>query len=95
MTNFAILYTYSPTSEKIVETRPEHRAFIAGLHAEGKIVGSGPFTDGEGGALIIIQLPEGSNLVDAETLMNNDPFYAKDLLDRREIRTWNPVTKSF
>ncbi|BAU96299.1 hypothetical protein N24_2037 [Corynebacterium suranareeae] len=95
MTYFAVLYSYNPDSEKIAEVRPVHREFIATLHEEGKIIGSGPFVDGEGGALIVIRLPEGSNLADAETLMNQDPFHMQNVLDRRVIRTWNPVTKDF
>lgn len=50
MTYFAVLYTYNPDSEKVAEVRTVHREFIANLHAEGKIVGSGPFVDGDGGA---------------------------------------------
>lgn len=95
MTYFAVLYTYNPDSEKVAEVRTVHREFIANLHAEGKIVGSGPFVDGDGGALIVIKLEEGSNLVDAETLMNNDPFHVENVLDNRVIRSWTPVTKDF
>lgn len=95
MTYFAVLYSYNPASEKVVETRPVHREFIAKLHGEGKIVGSGPFVDSDGGALIVIQLDEGSNLADAEQLMNQDPFFSRNVIDRREIRTWNPVTNIF
>lgn len=95
MTYFAVTCSYSPDSEAVVELRPTHREFIATLLAEGNIVGSGPFTDGEGGALIVIALPEGSNLVDAETLMNNDPFYKEGVLENRTIQTWNPVSKIF
>ncbi|MFP7364637.1 YciI family protein [Corynebacterium callunae] len=95
MTYFAVTYSYSPDSEAVVAARPVHREFVASLLAEGKIVGSGPFTDGEGGALIVIALPEGSTLVDAETVMNNDPFYKEGVLDNRTIQTWNPVSKIF
>ncbi|ANE04236.1 YciI family protein [Corynebacterium crudilactis] len=95
MTYFAVLYTYNPDNEKIVDARPAHREFIATLHGEGKIIGSGPFTDGNGGALISIQLAEGSTVADAEAVMNNDPFYSEGLLDNRVIHTWNPVIKSF
>ncbi len=95
MTYFAVTYTYSPDSEDIVDLRPGHREFIGGLKEKGQIVGSGPFTDGEGGALIVIGLGDGSTLADAEALMNKDPFHIEGALDNRSIRIWNPVIKTF
>lgn len=95
MTYFAVTYTYSPDSEEIIRIRPEHREFTASLLADGKIIGSGPFTDGQGGALIVITLDEGSELADAEALMNEDPFFKEGALTNRLIREWNPVIKSF
>ena len=52
MSIFAVVYHYPADSEKIANVRPKHREFIAGLKSEGKIIGSGPFTDGSGGALM-------------------------------------------
>lgn len=95
MTYFAVTYSYSPDSDEIVDLRPVHREFIGGLKDNGQIVGSGPFTDGEGGALIIIELEDGATLADAESLMNKDPFHIEDALDNRSIRVWNPVIKTF
>lgn len=95
MTYFAVTYTYSPDSEEIINLRPTHREFVAELHEKGQIVGSGPFTDGEGGALIVIELEDGSTLADAEALMNRDPFHTENVLENRSIRVWNPVTKVF
>lgn len=95
MTYFAVTYTYSPDSDDIVNLRPVHREFIGSLKEDGQIVGSGPFTDGEGGALIIIELEDGATLVDAEALMNKDPFHVEGALDNRSIRMWNPVIKAF
>ena len=95
MTYFAVTYTYRPDSEEIINLRPTHREFISGLKDEGQSLGSGPFTDGEGGALIIIELEDGSTLADAENLMNNDPFHSGGALENRSIRIWNPVINIF
>lgn len=95
MTYFAVTYTYSPDSEEIVSLRPTHREFIGGLKEKGQIIGSGPFTDGEGGALIVIELEDGSTSADAEALMDQDPFYKEGALENRSIRIWNPVIKTF
>ena len=42
MTIYAVSYRYDPANPRIAEVRPDHRAFIAGLKDEGKIIGSGP-----------------------------------------------------
>lgn len=95
MTYFAVTYTYNPDSEEIVALRPVHREFIGSLKDRGQIVGSGPFTDGAGGALIVITLEDGSTLADAEQIMNDDPFHTEGVLDGRSIRQWNPVISTF
>ncbi|NLZ58302.1 MAG: YciI family protein [Corynebacterium sp.] len=95
MTYFAVTYTYSPDSDIITDLRPTHREFISGLKDKGHIVGSGPFTDGDGGALIVLELEDGSTLADAEALINGDPFHSEGALENRSIRVWNPVIKSF
>lgn len=95
MTYFAVTYTYNPDSEEIVNLRPVHREFIGSLKDKGQIVGSGPFTDGEGGALIVIELEDGSTLADAEQIINQDPFHTGGVLDGRSIRQWNPVISTF
>ncbi len=94
MTVFAIEYRYAPDSEKITEIRPAHREFLAQLKEEGKLIGSGPFTDGDGGALIVIRLKD-ATLADAQSLMDADPFHTQGALDGRVFHTWNPVLNVF
>lgn len=95
MKYFAITYQYDPESEAIAEYRPVHREFISKLNREGKIVGSGPYPDAEGGALIVIKLDDGATIETAEELMDGDPFHAKGALQARAVREWNPVINSF
>ncbi|AZA13794.1 YciI family protein [Corynebacterium choanae] len=95
MTCFAVLYTYNPASPRIAEIRPVHREFLSQLLADGKLVGSGPFTDTTGGALIVIRLDDNATVDDAEQLMNQDPFFTEKAIDSREIRPWNPVLNIF
>ncbi|RNE49353.1 YciI family protein [Corynebacterium alimapuense] len=95
MNYFVAQYLYAPDSEQIIEIRPAHRQWLGSLLDEGKLVGSGPFTDGLGGALIIIRLPKSATLTDAEELMDNDPFHKADALAGRSIREWNPVINVF
>ena len=90
MSIFAVVYYYPADSEKIANVRPKHRDFIAGLKSEGKIIGSGPFTDGSGGALITLRLDDAATLDDVRTLMNSE-----GALTGRSFHTWNPVINSF
>lgn len=95
MNVFAIEYKYSPDSSAIQAIRPRHREFLGGLKAQGNLIGSGPYTDGDGGALIVIRLEEGSTLDQARELMNQDPFYSEGALEGRTFHTWNPVLNIF
>ncbi|MCS4489146.1 YciI family protein [Corynebacterium sp. ES2794-CONJ1] len=95
MTVFAVEYSYSPTSPTIAEIRPQHRSFLAKLKEQGILIGSGPYTDGKGGALIIIQLADGADLNQARELLDHDPFFTSGALEKRHFHTWNPVLNIF
>lgn len=95
MNYFAVSYSYPADSEAIASIRPIHREFLGALKDQGILVGSGPFLDQDGGALIIIRLPEGTTVVEATELMDKDPFHTESALDGRSIRPWNPVLNVF
>lgn len=95
MTYFAVHYLYADDSERIIKLRPVHREWLGSLEDDGKLVASGPYTDGLGGALILIQLSESATINDAEELMNKDPFHQENVLAGRTIRVWNPVKNIF
>ncbi|WP_295624241.1 YciI family protein [uncultured Corynebacterium sp.] len=88
MTIYAVSYSYDPANPRITDARPEHRAFISRLKDEGTVIGSGPYPDSEGGALIVIRVDDG---VDPASVMDGDPFYADGIIAARSIREWNPV----
>ncbi|CAB1039715.1 hypothetical protein FRC0546_01352 [Corynebacterium diphtheriae] len=95
MTTYAFLYEYDPSSPKIAENRPRHREFCAELKNDGVLIGSGPFIDGNGGALLVISLPESATIDDAQALMDKDPFYSEGAISKRTVHTWNPVLNVF
>lgn len=95
METFAVLYEYPADSEQIAAVRPRHREFLGGLKKRGLLVGSGPFTDADAGALIVVRLPQPAEVADARTLMDEDPFWQESLLTGRTIRPWNPVLNVF
>lgn len=92
---FAVEYTYAPDSERIASIRPTHREFLGSLKEKGILIGSGPYTDGDGGALIVIALPDTATIDDARALMDEDPFYTEGALNSRSFKTWNPVLNVF
>lgn len=95
MTYFAVEYDYAADSSEITDIRPSHREFLGSLKEEGILIGSGPYTDGQGGALIVIKLNEGATIDDATALMDKDPFHVKNAISGRRIHTWNPVLNVF
>ena len=84
---FAAIIEYSQDREKIAETRPVHRQYLAGLRERGQLVASGPFTD-DSGALIIY---EADSKEAAEALLKGDPFHAAGVFVSWALRPWNPV----
>lgn len=95
MNTFAFLYSYDPNNPAIAEIRPRHREFCSKLKEEGTVIGTGPFVDGDGGALLVVRLPKPSTLDDATAIMGRDPFYAEGALTGRTAHTWNPVINIF
>jgi len=95
MKYFAVHYQYPDGSDEIVRLRPEHRAWLSTLAETDRLVGSGPYVDGQGGALIVIRMSDTATLRDAEELMDNDPFTREGVLAGREVREWKPVLNVF
>ena len=95
MNTFVVEYSYPADSDLITEVRPRHREFLAALKEKGMLIGSGPYTDGDGGALIVVRLPEPASLDDARELMDRDPFHTEGALTARVFHTWNPVLNVF
>ncbi|NLF15756.1 MAG: hypothetical protein GX595_00645 [Lentisphaerae bacterium] len=93
MNYYAVTYRYPEGDEDIARVRPTHREFLQSLLADGTLVGSGPYAGGD--ALIIIRLPEGSTIADAEALMDKDPYRLEGVLPGREIKEWTPVLNVF
>ena len=77
---FAVIYEYNPNHPRLDEVRPEHREFIGTLHNQEQVLGSGPFTDSKGGALIVLQLNEETTLEDVITIMDGDPYWIEELV---------------
>ncbi|MCC2313114.1 YciI family protein [Cellulomonas xiejunii] len=88
MSTYAVRYTYDERAEVRDAVRPEHRAWLAGLATAGVLLGSGPFTDGEPGALLVLQAPDESAL---RAVLAQDPFAREGLVAATEVRGWSLV----
>jgi uncharacterized protein len=84
---FAVIVEYNPDDPKAPVVRPAHREYLTGLSANGKLVISGPFTEG-GGALIVLQADSKEEIA---ALMAADPFVKEGVFQSWVVRPWNPI----
>jgi uncharacterized protein YciI len=66
--------------------RPAHRARLARLHAEGKLVMAGPWQD-ESGALLVFRADE----AEVRDIMADDPYYTTPGVTVTALRRWQPL----
>ncbi len=83
----AVLYHYADDPARLDDHRPAHKDYLASLFEQGRIVISGPLTDGAPGALLILQADDANHVA---ALLDKDPFWSLGLIAHREIRSWSP-----
>ncbi len=93
MSIYAVTYVYADDTALKDQHRPEHREFLGALHAEGTLLASGPYTDEDGGALLILQ-GEGT-AAEVLSVLDPDPFRREGVVLERSIRPWNVVIGGF
>ena len=86
MPNIAfVALKYKYPLERMEKTVDRHRAYLRKLHADGKLIASGPFVPREGGGLLV-------NVEDEEELQKilaDDPFQQEELVETTIYR-WAP-----
>lgn len=85
MTLFAVQYHYDQRSDLQDEVRPTHRDYLRGLAGRGALRGSGPYTDGAPGALLVFEAADRAEL---DALLAADPFALAGVIERTEVREW-------
>ena len=55
MPTYAVRYTYDERTDVRDTFRAEHRSYLSALAEHGTLLGSGPFTDGDPGALLVFR----------------------------------------
>lgn len=88
MPTFAVTYAYDSRTSEQDALRPDHRAFLRGLHEAGALLASGPWTEGSSGALLFVEADDGAA---ALALLDSDPFWTAGFISDRTARGWNPV----
>jgi len=86
MSLFAIHYTYDDRAAERDAARPEHRAYLLDLAAQGKAPVFGRYEDeGAPGALIVF---EAASLEEAEAMVAADPYVRAGLVPEHSVRAW-------
>jgi uncharacterized protein YciI len=88
MPTYAVRYTYDERTDVRDRVRPEHRAYLVALAEHGTLLGSGPFTDGDPGALLVFQAAS-PDVVAA--IVADDPFVREGLVAHTDVRAWDVV----
>lgn len=76
---------YEAPLERIQQTVDRHRAYLRELHAQGKLVCSGPFVPRTGGALLL-RIDDPSEIA---PLLAKDPYHVEKLVTDT-IHVWDP-----
>ncbi len=84
----AVIYRYRDDTDRLDEHRPKHREYLRSLFEQGRLVISGPLTDGPPAALLILDADDPAHVAQ---LLDQDPFRLLGLIEQREIRPWSPA----
>jgi len=87
----AVTYVYPDRPADLDATRPEHRAFLRGLHEQGTLLASGPLAatdDAPAGALLVLDADSPEAVL---AILDEDPFARAGLVAGRTVRPWSPV----
>jgi len=88
MTTYAVRYTYDERADVRDVVRPSHRDYLGGLADQGHLLGSGPWADGDPGALLVFAFPDRAALDEA---LAADPFAREGLITAVDVREWTLV----
>ena len=80
---------YTSVPWRVAALRPAHREYLARLHADGRLVACGPFTDGSGALYIY----ETGSLADAQEILAADPYHIGGVFAGCRLSVWE-ITKA-
>lgn len=80
---------YRKPLEEVLKHLDAHRAYLAGLKAQGTLLASGPLDPRSGGALLL-RVPDGEVDAALDRVRDEDPFF-KAGVGQYELMPWAPV----
>lgn len=81
-----VLLSYKVPLDVVLQHTEDHRAYLRTLHAQGKLLASGPFAPRTGGALLLrVEREE-----EIASIVANDPFALRGVA-QHEVRVWAPT----
>ncbi|APT87041.1 YciI family protein [Corynebacterium flavescens] len=91
MSIFAVTYDYRPNNPLIAENGAAHLEFLRGLSHAGQLISAGPFSDSQGGELLLLRLSStNTGVSSAIALLDVDPYFRAGCLRARTFRQWDP-----
>lgn len=92
MAYFAVNYLYRVDAD-VAAVRPTHRAYLATLRDEGKLIAAGPLVGTQRDtALLIFCAPDADA---CQKLIAADPMSTNDIIEDFRVTEWNPATRIF
>ncbi|HEU4948278.1 MAG TPA: muconolactone Delta-isomerase family protein [Kribbella sp.] len=86
MAIFAVQLRFTDT-ERRMQVRPAHRAYLTSLRESGKLVAAGPFID-QTGAILFYQVADEAEL---REILAKDPYTAADVYEIAVLKEWQPL----
>jgi uncharacterized protein len=84
---YLLFYDYvADVTERRPPLRAAHLGLLEELHAAGKLLSAGAYTDPLDGALLVF-----TDRTSAEDFVANDPYMAGGIVASHKIREWNVV----
>jgi len=87
VTHFVAEIRYTAEPDVVAASRAEHREYLQGLHAAGRLVLSGPWADRSGACLVYRAEDE----AEVRTMLEEDPFRSDDVVEVLSVREWDVV----
>jgi uncharacterized protein YciI len=78
---------YVSAPERVAALRPAHREYVTRLHADGRLVAGGMFTDCSGALYIY----ETGSVAEAEQILADDPYQIGGVFADCRLKPWEII----
>jgi uncharacterized protein len=81
--------TYTAVPRRVPALRSEHREYMAQLHADGRLVACGPFTDSSG----VLHTDETGSLAAVDEFLAADPYHIGGVFADCRLSAWRSLRR--